>query len=289
MKAARMCADMTRLPFLLHLAAIWAVTAPAAMSQDSPDDIGVGVELVLAVDVSRSIDPAEQIIQREGYAEALRSAQVQDAILNGGWGQVAITYVEWAGASTQSIMVPWTLIDSQAAAEAFAAQIEGGTLRSYSRTSISGAIDFSAELFDRNGFAGMRHVIDVSGDGPNNNGRGVTEARDAAIARGITINGLPLMTENEGTYGLYDRLSTMPDLDKYYADCVIGGPGAFWIPVTGWDQFAAAVHQKLALELAGLQPPARDMLIRVQATATSDCLIGERMWNERQRRFENGD
>jgi hypothetical protein len=284
MKAAAMCAGKTRSAYLWPMAAIWAAMASATMSQTAPQDIGVGVELVLAVDVSRSIDPSEQIIQRQGYAEAFRSPEVQDAILNGGWGQVAITYVEWAGAYTQSVAIPWTLIDSRAAANDFAARIEGGRAISASRTSISGAIDFSATLFDQNGFAGMRRVIDVSGDGPNNNGRGVIAARDEAIARGITINGLPLMT-HDGEDGSFGGRSTIPDLDQYYADCVIGGPGAFWIPATRWDQFASAVRQKLVLELAGRQPPDREILIRVQAATTADCLIGERLWEERQRRL----
>lgn len=257
----------------------------AALAQAPAEEIGVGVELVLAVDVSRSIDLGEQTIQRRGYAEALRSPEVQGAILDGGWGRVAVTYVEWAGASSQSVLIPWTLIDSSDAADAFAARIEAGRRNGASRTSISGAIDFAAELFGDNGFAGMRRVIDVSGDGPNNQGRGVTRARDAAVARGITINGLPLMTNGSPGDDPFGGWSTIGGLDHYFMDCVIGGAGAFSIPVTGWDQFAAAVRQKLVLELAGWTP-ARERLIPAQATMPADCLIGERLWEERQRRLD---
>ncbi|RWR27032.1 DUF1194 domain-containing protein [Sinirhodobacter populi] len=279
--------------FTLRVTALWAIGVTAAFSQTSAPapDIGVGVELVLAVDASRSIDYREQMIQRRGYAEAFRSGAVQNAILNGGWGRVAITYVEWAGVWSQSVMIPWTLIDSRAAAEAFAAEIEAGPPNGASRTSISAAIDFSVGLFDKNGFSGLRRVIDISGDGPNNQGRDVAEARDAAIARGITINGLPLMTNDpDMAFGGWGDIA---DLDKYYADCVIGGPGSFLIPVTDWEQFAGAVQRKLVLELAGDTPgPGPEMtagperLIRIQASA-SDCRVGERMWEDRQRRWGN--
>ncbi len=266
-----------RLPVsLLWLAA--ACAAPMAQAQDDPDGIGVGVELVLAVDVSRSMDAEEQSIQRRGYAEAFRSPEVQGTIFNGDWGQVAVTYVEWAGSHMQSVLIPWTLIDSRDAADAFAARIEQGPMASHSRTSIAGAIDFAAALFQDNGYSGLRRVIDISGDGPNNQGRTVTQARDDATARRITINGLPLMTGSRSGWG---GLGSIPELDRYYEDCVIGGPGAFLIPVTHWDQFAAAVRYKLVLELSGLRP-APERLVRAQAYAPADCLIGEKMWNQRQ-------
>lgn len=268
---------------LLRVAALWLASASAALAQ--ADEVGVGVELVLAVDVSRSIDEAEQLIQRRGYAEAFRSPDVQEAILHGGWGRVAITYVEWGGEASQSVLIPWTLIDSPAAAEDFAARIESGPPSGVSRTSISAAIDFSAALFEGNGYAGMRRVIDVSGDGPNNQGRGVTEARAAAVERGITVNGLPLMTHVPGT-DPYGGWGNIVDLDRYFIDCVIGGPGAFVIPVTGWDQFAAAVRRKLVLELAGWQPAPREVVTLAQAAQLSDCLVGEKLWEERRRRWD---
>ncbi|MTH76877.1 DUF1194 domain-containing protein [Paracoccus aestuariivivens] len=257
-----------------------AVVGPA-LAQSSQGDIGVGVELVLAVDISRSINPAEQLIQRQGYAAAFRSTAIQKAILFGEWKRVAVTYVEWAGSQSQMVTIPWTLIDSAEAAEAFADSIEAGSSRPVSRTSISGAIDFASGLFDGNGFEGSRRVIDVSGDGPNNQGRIVTEARDDAVAQGITINGLPLLTG--GSDGSSGSWSSIPNLDRYYTDCVIGGTGAFSVAVTSWDQFAAAVRYKLVLEVVGLQPPPHDRLIRIQTASETDCLIGERLWEDRQR------
>ena len=280
-----MCIALPRLRPVAALAALWSFAATGAGAQAAGDDIGVGVELVLAVDVSRSIDAAEQLIQRRGYAEALRSAEVQEAILHGGWGRVAITYVEWGGAGSQAVLMPWTLIDSPAAAEDFAAGIEAAPQAGVSRTSISAAIDFSAALFEQNGYAGMRRVIDISGDGPNNQGRSVTEAREAAVARGITVNGLPLMTQDAGSDDLYGGWG-IEALDRYFIDCVIGGPGAFVIPVTGWDQFAGAVRRKLVLELAGRQPPAREVVTLAQAAPSADCLIGEKIWEERRWRWD---
>ncbi|MDS9470120.1 DUF1194 domain-containing protein [Paracoccus sp. MBLB3053] len=255
------------------------LTSPA-LAQTPAGDMGVGVELVLAVDVSRSVDPDERAIQRQGYAAAFRSIQLQKAILYGDWKRIAVTYVEWAGAQSQRVAIPWTLIDSAAGAEAFATLIESGVSPPVSRTSISGAIDFASDLFEGNGFAGTRRVIDISGDGPNNQGGSVTEARDAAVMRGITINGLPLMTDSEDGYGGW---SSIPDLDRYYVDCVIGGTGAFSISVTSWDQFAAAVRHKLVLEVAGRSPLVREELIRAQALPAADCLVGEKLWGERQR------
>ena len=228
----------------------------------------VDVELVLAVDVSRSMSPDELNIQRLGYAEALTSDAVLSTIGRGMLGRIAVTYVEWAGARSQRVVVPWTLIASAEDAERVADMIlahDGGGLR---RTSISGGIRAGIALIEDNGFHGLRRVIDISGDGPNNEGAAVTEARDEAVARGITINGLPLMTT--------DALSrfSVPDLDRYYEACVIGGTGAFVIPVTSWDGFADAVRRKLVLEIATPVP----RIIPAQMTAPYNCLVGEELW-----------
>lgn len=240
-------------------------------------EIPVGVELVLAVDVSRSMDYGEQVIQRRGYASAFLSDEVQSAILQGGWGRVAVTYVEWAGAGIQTVVIPWTLIDSRNAAQLFAARIAAAPLESRSRTSISAAIRFASGLFEHNGYRGMRRAIDISGDGPNNDGGPVVAARNRAVAKGITINGLPLM-QNDDSIGVpFGMWGTIPDLDRYYADCVIGGPGAFSLPVRGWKAFPQAVRRKLVLELAGRVPgPAR--VLPVAAEMPVDCLVGEKMW-----------
>lgn len=271
-----------RLLLVAVLLAAGAAAPAAALADDG--ETPVDVELVLAVDVSWSMDLGEQRIQREGYAAAFRSPDVQRAILEGGYGKVAVTYVEWAGALSQSVVVPWTLIDSKGAADAFAERLEREQSGRFRRTSIAAAIDFAAPLFDGNGLSGLRRVIDVSGDGPNNQGRMVTDARDAAAAKGITVNGLPLMTS--GASGGFSSWGSIPDLDRYYETCVIGGPGAFMIPVNDWVQFPEAVRRKLVLELAGGWPaphgPARPVVLAQQPAGGSDCLVGERQWEERR-------
>jgi hypothetical protein len=244
----------------------------------------VDVELFLAVDVSRSMAPAELAIQRRGYASALRSPEVGRAIGDGLIGAIAVTYVEWSGTGSYRVVIPWTLIDSPEAAETLAKKIETHTLPSLWRTSITSAIDLAATSIAGNDFEGLRRVIDVSGDGPNNQGGLVTTARDRAVAQGITINGLPLMTRE----GLWRNMH-LEDLDLYYQFCVIGGPGAFVIPVLDWDEFAVAVRNKLVLEIAGLTPTPR--IIPAQYFGATedggyDCTIGERIWRENRRTFD---
>lgn len=244
----------------------------------------VDVELFLAVDVSRSMQPFELEIQRRGYAAALVSPEVQAAIAGGMLGRIAITYVEWAGASSQRTVVPWTLLESPEQALAIAAQITAHFDSALRRTSISGVIDHAAVSIDANAFDGLRRVIDVSGDGPNNVGDPVTAARDRALAQGITINGLPLMTQGDDITSRWN----IPDLDAYYTACVIGGSGAFVLPVTDWAGFEAAVRRKLVLEIAAV-PQLPDRLWRAQATlrggAPYDCLVGEKLWKKNQSLF----
>jgi hypothetical protein len=243
----------------------------------------VDIELVLAVDVSLSMSPDELEIQRQGYAAALVHDRVIEAIAAGVHGRIAVTYVEWAGSTTQHIVVPWTAIATRSDAERFVRQLSAQPPNSARRTSISGALEFGADLFAESGFRGMKRVIDISGDGPNNQGAAVTGSRDALVAQGITINGLPLMT-NGGLSSAYD----VEDLDLYYQDCVIGGPGAFMIPVNDWSQFPEAVRRKLVLELAGHRSPvwareeAANPPVRLaQAGPGYDCMIGEKMWRDR--------
>ena len=223
--------------------------------------------------------PRELEIQRRGYAEALVSEAVVDAIRRGQLGQVAITYVEWAGTESQRVIVGWTLLRGRADAEAFAARLTAHFDENLRRTSISGALDYSVRLFDGNGFRSLRQVIDVSGDGPNNQGRPVNLARDDALALGITINGLPLMTR-EGM-GVQWHLD---DLDIYYRDCVIGGPAAFVIPVHEWEHFPAAVQRKLVLDLVRLDDIRDDQprVVPASGTASYDCQIGEKIWRDLQ-------
>ena len=238
--------------------------------------VEVDLELVLAVDVSRSMTPGEREIQRQGYSAALTSPEVIGAIQGGFLGRIGLTYVEWAGAEAQRVTVHWTLIETSEDAAAFAARIARAAAPSMRRTSISGALLFARERLADSPFDAPRQVIDVSGDGPNNQGLPVLSARDLLVSEGVTINGLPLMT-NEGA----GRAWHLPDLDLYYQACVIGGPGAFVVPVYDWSQFAEAVRRKLVLEISGL---AARGLRQAQATAPAayDCLTGEKIW-ERNR------
>lgn len=236
----------------------------------------VDVELVLAVDVSYSMDPGELLLQREGYAEAIVSNDLQ-ALKAGPNRRLALVYVEWSGPNDQKIIVPWRLIDSHESAAAVAAEIAKAPVRTGSRTSISGAIDFALPLFDADPYRGLRRVIDVSGDGVNNDGSPVTIARDAALARGITINGLPIMLE-----GRLPSQMDIDDLDLYYEDCVIGGSGSFMVTIRSRDGFKEAIRTKLVLEVAGGVP--RDRIVSVtEREPRISCLIGEAMWAKRSR------
>jgi hypothetical protein len=250
------------------------------------DEIEVDAELVLAVDVSRSMTANELEIQRRGYAEALVSREVVTAITSGLIGRIAVQYVEWAGEYSQRIIVDWTMISSREEAEAFASKLTAHFNSSMRRTSISGGLLFAADELDSNDYFSNNRIIDVSGDGPNNEGQPVTLARDEVLAKDIVINGLPLMTR-EGMGSQFH----LEDLDVYYENCVIGGPASFVLPVLNWDEFPTAVRQKLILELAGRRPPARATVpfIRVSEKGLSgatvdgyDCLIGEKMWQQRQ-------
>ncbi|MBD3663517.1 DUF1194 domain-containing protein [Sulfitobacter aestuariivivens] len=260
-----------RFIIVLH-AAIWPLFVSA-------QDMEVDLELFLAVDVSRSMSPEELDIQRRGYAEALTSPEVTAALQSGPLGRIALTYVEWAENHAQRVIVPWTLIEKTEDAAAIAARLTASFDPSLRRTSISGALDHAAKAFDGNGFAGLRQVIDISGDGPNNQGRPVLEARSDVLGKGITINGLPLMTEDA-----FSNIWGIPDLDVYYAECVIGGVGAFVIPVHGWAQFPDAVRRKLVLEIADLTIAPRVFL--AQATPEYDCMVGEKMWRQNRSYFD---
>lgn len=229
----------------------------------------VDVELVLAVDVSRSMDLEEFALQRAGYVAALRHPDFVAAVLAGANRRVAITYFEWAGTVREDSVVPWQLIDGAESAAAFADLLEARPFSGFRGTSISGAVTFGAGLFARNDAEGWRRVIDISGDGPNNAGLPITAARDAAVAAGIIINGLPILVRPS---------RTTESLDAYYAECVIGGPGAFVLPIRQVSEFATAIRRKLILEVSGTFDPSTT--IKVQAEAPADCLAGER---DRQR------
>jgi uncharacterized protein DUF1194 len=255
-----------------------AWTAPGrapSFADNSPSAIPVDVELVLAVDVSYSMDPEEQALQREGYITGITSREFMSALRSGMNGKVAVTYFEWAGPYDQKIVVPWRMIDGPEAADAFANEIARAPYRRASRTSISGALNFAKPLFDGSGYRGFRRVIDVSGDGANNSGPFVTLARDDVLAAGITINGLPIMLKRPNSFTM-----DIENLDVYYEDCVIGGPAAFVIPIRERDQFKEATRTKLVLEVASRTPERRVIPAQAKAPRVS-CTVGEQMWRDR--------
>jgi hypothetical protein len=268
--------------FTLLAGSVAAAFAPRELyprfADNSPNAIPVDIELVIAVDVSYSMDPDEQALQREGYIQALTSKEFLQALRGGIHGKIAVTYFEWAGSTDQRVVVPWRVIDGPETADGFANDIQRAPYRRASRTSISGALQFGKLLFEASGYKGLRRVIDVSGDGVNNNGPIVTMVRDDVIASGITINGLPIMLDRQVRNAM-----DIENLDVYYEDCVIGGPGAFVIPIKERAKFIEATRTKLVLEIATAPQP--DSEPRVMPAAADkprvSCNIGERIWQER--------
>lgn len=212
----------------------------------------VDLELVFAIDVSASIDAAEASLQRAGYVAALTTKRVIDTISAGPLGRIAVTYVEWAGG--QTTVVDWTVIDGEASARAFADAVLAAPLSTGTTTSISGAIDYAAYLLDENDIEGTRRVIDISSDGRNSRGRPLVAARHDAIERGITINALPILRRDET-----GRIVNA-GLDAYYANNVIGGPGAFIVKAEGIEAFPEAILNKLIIEIADRGTPAAPRL-----------------------------
>jgi hypothetical protein len=254
------------------------IAAPGSKSQfaDANDNLAsVDIELIIAVDVSYSMDLDELAVQREGYAQAIVSKEFLQALKTGPNRKLAVTYFEWSASSDQKIIIPWRLIDGPEAADAVAAEIMKTPVRRGSRTSISGAINFAMPLFEEDPYRGLRRVIDISGDGPNNNGAPVTGARAAALEKGITINGLPIMVK-EPSYSTMD----IDDLDLYYEDCVIGGPGSFVVSIKDRDKFKEAIRTKLILEVAGRTPEHRIVPV-TEKEPRVPCLIGEKIWQDR--------
>jgi Protein of unknown function (DUF1194) len=254
------------------------IAAPNATLQQADAKNGaasVDIELILATDVSYSMDMDELAVQREGYAQALVSKEFLQALKAGPTGKISITYFEWAASSDQKIIIPWRLIDGPETADAVAAEIMRTPVRRASRTSISGAINFAMPLFDEDPYHGLRRVIDISGDGPNNNGTPVTLARDTALGKGIVINGLPIMVK-EPSFSTMD----IENLDWYYEDCVIGGPGSFVVSIKDREKFKEAIRTKLILEVAGRTPPRRVIPVAEQEPRVS-CMIGEKIWQDR--------
>jgi len=228
---------------------VLAVSLIAAAFCPRPADCAepVDLELVLAVDVSRSIDDREYELQRQGYVRALTHPNVLAAIHGTPTGRIAVAFVEWAGADFQRLVVPWTVISDVASAESFADRLLVEPRSFWGWTSISGAIDYSVRLFGTE-FEGRRRVIDVSGDGVNNSGRPASAARDDALARGIGINGLVILNDPQANF----RSQPQPPVDEFYRENVICGPGAFVIAVDDFESFAYAMVNKLVREIAAL-------------------------------------
>jgi hypothetical protein len=216
----------------------WALMLALATAVPAAAQTAVDLQLVLAVDASGSVDQYRFDLQKRGYVAAFRHARVLQAIRSGPNQSIAVTMVQWTGPMMQVHVVGWTLVGDEETAAAFAAAIERAPRQLFGGgTSISGAIDYAAALFPRSPFRGARRVIDISGDGSNNRGRSVEQARDEAVAAGIGINGLPI-------------LALEPDLDRYYYDSVIGGPGAFVVAAQTYETFADAILKKLITEIA---------------------------------------
>ena len=266
-----------------RLAALHAVVLSLAFllagGGSASAQVDVDLKLVIAVDISMSMDPDEQRLQREGYVGAFRDPFVQKAISGGQRGRIAVTYVEWAGPQFQVVLMPWRLIDSAATAEVFAAELLDQPYTRQTRTSISSALRFAHSLLQSSEFRSPRHVIDVSGDGVNNSGPLMSVTRPQILADGIVINGLPVLVRPTQNWSAWDA----PDLDLYYGTCVIGGQGAFMIPIKTREDFATATRQKLLLEIASIVPPPR--LIRVQQASSEpgsyDCGEVERRIEQR--------
>jgi Protein of unknown function (DUF1194) len=259
---------LRRMALALLLAALASIGVPSARA-----DTEVDLALAIGVDISYSMDLDELALQRQGFADAFRASQVHDAIRRGMLGKIAVVYFEWAGAWDQRVVVPWTVLDGPDSAGAFADKVAAQPVRRAQRTSVSGAIDFGAKLLGQSGVDATRRVIDISGDGPNNQGRPVTVARAEALAQGVTINGLPIMLKTPGYLDI-------TELDVYYRDCVIGGQGAFMVPVREREQFPAAIKTKILLEIAGAAPET-PLVQPAQLESRTDCMIGETQWRNR--------
>jgi Protein of unknown function (DUF1194) len=209
----------------------------------------VDLLLVLAADVSRSVDQQKFELQRKGYAAAISNPQVLDAIRSGVNGRIAVVFVEWSGYGNQNVVIDWTMIDGPKAAAQFGDRLLELPRSFADRTSISGGIDFSTGQFARAPFASRRHTIDVSGDGTNNAGRDVTQARDEALAQGITINGLVILSDQPLPWNP-QHTNPPGGLANYYRNNVVGGPGSFVMQATDFNSFGQAIINKMIAEIA---------------------------------------
>ncbi|HEX6957634.1 MAG TPA: DUF1194 domain-containing protein [Ferrovibrio sp.] len=259
----------------------------AGAGEAAEEKIAVDLELQLAVDISGSIDADEARLQREGYARAISDPAVVKAIQSGINGRIAVSYFEWSDSYSQQDVFGWMLIQDQASAEAVARRLIEFPIRTARRTSISGAILHALPRFGSSPYKGLRRVLDISGDGPNNDGSPVDLARDQAVNAGIVINGLPIINDRPNSWGF----PVLKDLDRYYEGCVTGGPGSFVVVAESFETFFEAIRRKLILEVAALPArpetlPRHGPLVRIQRNAGYDkgCDIGERQSQDFWRR-----
>ncbi len=267
-----------RFPFIRRVLAslFFCVSLQAGGAAAEPVDL----ELVIATDVSYSIDIEEARLQREGVAAAFLSREVGQAIRSGIIGKIAVAYIDFASTPFNVTVIDWRVISDEASAAAFAKDLLAQPINRGRHTSISSALMMAERMLETNAYQGTRRVIDVSGDGPNNFEQRVDITRDKIVARGIVINGLPILNEADR----FNQRYYLPDLDRYFEGCVIGGPGSFIIPAKDFRDFAQAIKRKLVLEIAGHQPekPARIMKAQMRAPQAGriyekGCDIGERM------------
>jgi hypothetical protein len=262
------------------LAGICALLTGGLIAQAPTPHEAVDLELVITTDVSYSVDDMEARMQREGAVTAFRSPEVVAAIKSGTLGRIAVAYIDFSNANASRVVVDWQVVHDKASADAFADAIAVARKTDGVQTSISSGISLAARMIEDNDFEGTKKVIDVSGDGPNNEGRRVDQIRDEVLAKGFIINGLPIVTEADKFDVYY-----LPDLDKYYAGCVIGGPGAFYQVANGYTDLARALRRKLVLEISQSAPD--PLLVKVAAGQQRNtgqrsvyergCDIGERM------------
>ena len=242
----------------------------------------VDLALILAVDVSESVDRREAVQQRRGYIQAIQAPDVIAAIRSGPQGRIATTYIEWAGPDHFFVVLDWATIDGPESARSFAARLQAEEITQGFTTSITGLMRRTPAVFASLPVPAERYVLDISGDGPNNDGGYVVHARERLINAGVTINGLPILNDRPAPSG-YPRLE---NLSRYFEHCVVGGSGSFQIAAESFEDFAIAIRLKLVQEIAwrGPQRPAERRLLRLAAAPAYDCTIGEKQSRERLRR-----
>src|SRR3954468_3819034 len=239
----------TRRPGMRAL--VWLFTLILlALPSAAQDRKEVDLALAMGVDISGSIDPDEARLQREGYVRAFRDPVIVKAILSGPNGRITVSYYEWSDSWMQKLLIDWTLLDSESAIAAFAARLAEAPISIARRTSISGAIRYAIPLFGRSPYEAHRKVLDISGDGSNNDGGLVTEMRHEALRERIVINGLPIMNDRPNPFGFPNE----SDLDQYYLHCVTGGPRSFVEVARSFEDFPRAVRKKLLQEVADVAP-----------------------------------